>query len=67
MDEEVDSINLSIDEIIALAYALEYEYNDEVHGLIGRILEKIEQGLHIDAYVGSRLAEYGRIMGWSKE
>lgn len=62
-----NQLGLSQDEIILLAYVVEYEHSDEINNLIGAILEKIEQGLHVDTYVGNRLAEYGRIMGWSKE
>jgi len=61
------SFGLMAEEIMLLAYALEYECNDNFNDSINSILEKIEQGIHVDAYVGSRLAEYGRIMGWSKE
>ena len=66
-DLDIVPINLSKDEIIMLAYAVEYECNDEMHSVISDILEKIEHGLHVDTYVGSRLSEHGRIMGWSKE
>ena len=65
--KEINPFNLSTDEIVMLAYALEYECNDEIHNLLGIILEKIENGLHVDTYVGNRLSEYGHAMGWSKE
>jgi len=67
LDEEVIPFNLTSDEIAMLAYALEYECNDGIQGLLNDVLEKIEHGLHVDTYVGNRLAEHGRIMGWSKE
>jgi hypothetical protein len=58
---------LTSDEIILLAYVLEYDCTDGVHGQVAQILEKIENELHVDTYVGNRLSEHGRIMGWSKE
>lgn len=60
-------VEITIDEIILLAYALEYDCNDNIQSKINEILEKVEQNIHVDAYVGSRLAEHGRIMGWSRE
>jgi len=65
--EHVEPLGLSTDEIVMLAYALEYEHSDEVTNSVGKILEKIEKGLHVDTYVGNRLIEYGKIMGWCKE
>ena len=59
--------NLSSDEIIMLAYGLEYDYNGAIQNKINKILEKIENELHVDTYVGNKLFEYGRIMGWQKE
>lgn len=66
-DKSLCSLNVSADEVIMLAYAMEYGCNDGINDLIVAVLEKIEQGLSIDTYIGNRLAEYGRIMGWSKE
>jgi len=60
-------MKLSSDEVAMLAYALEYDINDNTISSIGAILEKIEKGLHVDTYVGNRLIEYGKVMGWSKE
>lgn len=65
--EGLDKNCLTQDEIVMLAYALEYNHNDDINNALGRILEKIEHGLHVDTYVGNRLSEYGKIMGWSKE
>lgn len=72
VDEEkievgIDLVGLSSEEVIMLAFALEYECNDRVHNLVNDILEKIEHKIHLDAYVGSRISEYGHIMGWNKE
>ena len=58
---------ISSDEVLVLAYALEYDCNEEIQSTIGKILEKIEDKLSVDTYIGGRLAEYGRTMGWSKE
>lgn len=66
--EQVElSFGLKAEEVIMLAYALEYEHNDNLNNSITSILEKIEKGLHVDTYIGNRLNEYGKIMGWSKE
>lgn len=67
LDQKVDHFGISVDEVVMLAYAMEYGCNDGINGLVGAILEKIEHGLSVDTYIGNRLAEYGRIMGWSKE
>ena len=62
---EPDSI--TNDDIILLAYALEYECNDKVQSKVNKVLEKVENQIHIDTFIGNRLCEYGRIMGWSKD
>lgn len=67
LDQEEMILGLTSGEVVMLAYAVEYECGDDVNDSISNILEKIEQGLHVDTYIGNRLAEYGRIMGWSKE
>ena len=67
LDKEIIPMKLSSDEVAMLAYALEYDINDNTISSIGAILEKIEKGLHVDTYVGNRLIEYGKVMGWSKE
>ena len=67
LDQDIGPLGLSEDEIVMLAYALEYDHSDEVTNSINAILEKIEQRLHVDTFVGNRLSEYGRIVGWSKE
>jgi len=68
LDQEVViPMNLTSDDIALLAFALEYDVNDNTVGALGDILEKIEKGLHVDTYVGNRLAEHGKIMGWVKE
>ena len=67
LDKEIIPMELSSDEVAMLAYALEYDVNDNIISSIGAILEKIEKGLHVDTYVGNRLIEYGKVMGWSKE
>jgi hypothetical protein len=60
-------MNLDSDDVTLLAYALEYGCNDDMYPRINKILEKIENGLHIDAEMGSKLYEYGHVMGWSKK
>jgi len=66
--EQIEPLfGLTTEEIAMLAYALEYEHNDNLNESVGSILEKIEKGLHVDTYVGNRLSEYGKTMGWSKE
>jgi len=69
MDEDCveQYMGLTPDEVVMLAYAVEYEYNDDFANSINAILEKIECGLHVDTYVGGRLFEHGKVMGWSKE
>jgi len=58
---------LTQDEIILLAFALEYDCNDKMQKRLASILEKVENNLHVDAVIGHRLYEHGKIMGWSKE
>jgi len=67
LGQEIIPMELSSDEVAMLAYALEYGINDNAISSVGAILEKIEKGLHVDTYVGNRLIEYGKVMGWSKE
>jgi hypothetical protein len=58
---------ISTDEIMMLAFYSEYSCNDEIQGKIDSILEKIENNISIDTYVGNRLLEYGKSMGWHEE
>jgi hypothetical protein len=58
---------INFDEVLMLAYALEYDCNKEIQDKIVKILEKVENEMSIDTYIGGRLAEHGRVMGWSKE